>query len=162
MVGIIYPGISRLDYDSNFECGYFPVHIESNTDPKIADWLENVIYMVPVNQRPAGYDPLIEKNLDPNWIQRLGQTGKDCFKAIVSQDAIALGSSMNECMTCWKNILPNTVKHSTIKVNLLEILASYQQRYFGAMYSGCGGGYLYVVSDEPVPNSFKVKIRVTK
>jgi hypothetical protein len=27
------------------------------------------------------------------------------------------------------------------------------------MYSGCGGGYLYVVSEEPVPGGFKVKVR---
>jgi len=30
------------------------------------------------------------------------------------------------------------------------------------MYSGCGGGYLYVVSDEPVPGAFKVKVRGKK
>jgi hypothetical protein len=30
------------------------------------------------------------------------------------------------------------------------------------MYSGCGGGYLYVVSDEAVPGSFRIKVRVKK
>jgi hypothetical protein len=33
--------------------------------------------MVPGIQRSLGYDPLGEKNLDPEWIQRLGQTGND-------------------------------------------------------------------------------------
>jgi hypothetical protein len=28
------------------------------------------------------------------------------------------------------------------------------------MYSGCGGGYLIVVSNEPVPGAFKVNVRV--
>jgi hypothetical protein len=28
------------------------------------------------------------------------------------------------------------------------------------MYSGCGGGYLLVVSDEPVPGSFRIKVRI--
>ena len=28
------------------------------------------------------------------------------------------------------------------------------------MYSGCGGGYLYVVSEEPVPGGFQVKVRM--
>jgi hypothetical protein len=45
---------------------------------------------------------------------------------------------------------------------LLEILAYYQKRYIGAMYSGSGGGYIYVVSDEAVPDGFKVDIRVAK
>ena len=29
------------------------------------------------------------------------------------------------------------------------------------MYSGCGGGYLYVVSEEPVPGSLHVQVRRT-
>jgi hypothetical protein len=160
MAGIIYPGISRLDYDHSFEGGYFPVHIETNTDPEIAQWLEKVISVVPVNQRPEGYDPLIEKNLHPKWIQRLGQTGKACFDAIMAKDKAALGASMNECMVCWQNILPNTVRHPLINIDLLDILASYQKENYGAMYSGCGGGYLYIVSDHSIPNSLKVKIRL--
>ena len=40
MIGLIHPGVSRLDYDSNYEGGYFPVHIESNNDPETAHWLE--------------------------------------------------------------------------------------------------------------------------
>jgi hypothetical protein len=28
------------------------------------------------------------------------------------------------------------------------------------MYSGCGGGYLTVVSSQPVPGSFQVRIRI--
>jgi hypothetical protein len=159
MAGIIYPGINRLDYDAAFEGGYFPKNIETNNDPNVVSWLENMISIVPVNQRPLGYDPLQKQNLDPTWIQRLGQTGKDCFNAIVAKDPVGLGASMNECMVCWQNVLPNTVLDSSIDVNLLEILSSYQKLYFGAMYSGCGGGYLYIVSDKPVPNSFKIEIR---
>jgi hypothetical protein len=160
MAGIIYPGINRLDYDFSFEGGFFPVHIENNTDPDVAHWLEEVLYVLPINQRPEGYDPLVEKNLVPSWIQRLGQTGKDCYDAIVAKDPAALGASMNECMVCWQNILPNTVRHPLIDTNLLDILASYQKQNYGAMYSGCGGGYLYIVSDRPIQNSKKVKIRL--
>jgi hypothetical protein len=42
----------------------------------------------------------------------------------------------------------------------MALLKYYQDRYRGAMFSGCGGGYFYVISDEPVPGSFKVKIRL--
>ena len=52
------------------------------------------------------------------------------------------------------------MKHRTLTVDLLEILHFYQQRYAGAMYSGCGGGYLYVAADEPVPGAFSVQVRV--
>ena len=160
MIGLIYPGVNRLDFDYEHEGGLFPVHVESCTDRRVADWLEGVIYMVPIAQRPAGYNPLGIKNLSSEWVKRLGQSGKNCYDAIVSMDKDALGASMNECMACWETLLPDILHHSTITVDLKGIMEYYQERYAGAMYSGCGGGYLYVVSDEPVPGGFTVKVRV--
>jgi len=162
MAGIIFPGINRLDYDSSYEDGYFPVHIESNHDAEIAAWLEKVIYLIPINQRPPGYSPLDEQYLNPEWVEQLGLSGKECYSSILARDVHALGTSMNRCMDIWEKILPNTVRHPSITIDLLSILNFYQKRYAGAMFSGCGGGYLYVVSDEPVPGAFQVSIRIRK
>jgi len=159
MAGIIYPGINRLDYDFHYEGGVFPVHVESTTDPEIIEWLEKHIYMVPIAPRPVGYDPLEQQNLDPDWIRRLGKTGRDCFDAILAKDAAALGQSLNECIVCWDSILPGTVYDPTLSLDLMEILSYYQKYYYGAIYSGCGGGYIYVVSDEAVPGGFQVEVR---
>jgi hypothetical protein len=161
MAGIVYPGINRLDYDFNFDGGYFPVHVESNHDPSVASWLESVIHLLPIAQRPLGYSPLGKQNLGPQWISELGQTGKDCFNAIINRDARALGASMNKCMLCWQAIFPYTVSHPSITVDLLELLGYYQSCYYGAMYSGCGGGYLFVVSEEKIPGAFQVSINLT-
>ena len=162
MAGLIYPGVSRLDYDYAIEGGYFPAHVETNTDPDMARWLESVIHMIPITQRPDGYGPLGEKHLEAEWIRRLGHTGKDCFNAIVARDVAALGASLNECMACWEALLPHTVQHPTIKLDLMAFLKHYQARYAGAMFSGCGGGYLIVVYEEPAPGSFRVKVRLPR
>jgi hypothetical protein len=160
MVGLLYPGVSRLDYDFSFEGGVFPRHIETNTDPKVARWVEQVIHVIPVAPRPDGYAPLGIKNLDASIIRELGRTGRDCFDALVFRDASALGESMNRCMKCWEVLLPQTVRHPTITTDLVDLLKHYQSRYNGAMYSGCGGGYMYVVSEEPVPGAFKIRVRL--
>jgi hypothetical protein len=160
MIGLIYPGVNRLDYDFAYRGGIYPKHIETNCDPSIAHWLEGVLHILPVGSRPEGYNPLGEKHLDPAWIQRLGQTGKDCYDAILARDAQALGVSFNTCMACWEAILPRTVRHPALQVDLLALLRHYQGNHLGAMYSGCGGGYLFVVSEEPVPGSFDVAIRL--
>lgn len=162
MIGLIYPGISRLDYDFRHEGGYFPSHIETNNDPDIARWLESVLYVLPVNMRPEGYNPLGRQFLDPEWIRRLGLSGQACFDAIINKDLVSLGASFNECMQCWQTLLPDVVEHTSINIDLLELLEYYQATYAGAMFSGCGGGYLYVVSDEPVPGGFQVRIKVAK
>jgi hypothetical protein len=33
MIGLVYPGVNRLDYDFTHQGGVFPRHIESNRDP---------------------------------------------------------------------------------------------------------------------------------
>jgi hypothetical protein len=63
-------------------------------------------------------------------------------------------------MECWEALLPHVVRHPTIPVDLVALLKCYQSRYPGAMYSGCGGGYLFVVSEDSVPGAFQVKIRL--
>jgi hypothetical protein len=162
MIGLIYPGVNRLDYDADYEGGIFPRHVESNNDRRVARWLEKVIHVLPIGPRPPGYNPLGVKNLDPDWIARLGRTGRECYDAIVRMDAAALGKSMTDCMQCWEAILPHTVRHPTISIDLVQIQRFYSGKYAGSMYSGCGGGYLFVVSEKPVPGSFGVRVRTGK
>jgi hypothetical protein len=160
MIGLIYPGISRLDYSVDYHEGYFPVHIESSCEPRIAAWIEEVLQLVPVCQRPLGYNPLTIKNLEPAWIGRLGQSGKACYDSILATDLGGLGESFNECMRCWEAIFPYTLRHPSVMANLVELLRWYQSQYAGAMYSGCGGGYLQVVSEKPIPGALRVKVRL--
>jgi hypothetical protein len=159
MIGLIYPGINRLDYDFSHEGGVFPAHIESLTDSATVNWLERVMYLLPVAPRPPGYDPLGSRRLSSAWIDRLGQSGKDCFSAILRRDLSSLGEAFNECMRCWEAILPGTVRHPTLTVDLGRLLRAYQACYPGAMYSGCGGGYLIVASPGPVPGAFAPVIK---
>ena len=159
MIGLIYPGVNRLDYDYKVEGGVFTSHIESLNSVRVARWLEKVLHLLPVEPRPPGYNPIAKKNLDPRWVARLSQSGKDCFEAIRRRDVKALGAALNLNMKCWEALLPYTVRHPLIKTDLMGLLKAYQKRYAGSMYSGCGGGYLIVVSNEPVPGAFKVNVR---
>ena len=162
MIGLVYPGVNRLDYDYQIHGGIFPSHIESCNKIKVARWLEKVLHLIPVEPRPDGYNPLGIKNLDPKWVAKLGQSGNDCFNAIVKMDAKALGASLNLNMKCWEKLLPHVVRHPLLRVDLMPILQAYQKQYLGAMYSGCGGGYLIVVSEKSVPGAFQVTVRVAK
>ncbi len=136
MIGLIYPGINRLDYDFAIQGGVFPSHIESLNDPRPARWLEKVLHLLPVEPRPLGYSPLGVKNLDPRWIARLGQSGRDCFQAIRRRDIAALGRSFNLTMKCWETLLPRVLRHPLLKLDLAALLRAYQRSYPGAMYLG--------------------------
>ena len=159
MCGMIYPGIVRLDYDADVEGGWFPCHVETTTDPGVVAWLERVVHLVPVGGRPPGYDPLGVKHLDAGWVSRLGASGRVCYDAIVRMDLAALGESLNECSRAWSAILPHIYDHPAITIDLRGLLAGYAAAYAGAMYSGCGGGYVIVASDDPPAGSTRISIR---
>jgi hypothetical protein len=159
MCGLIYPGVSRLDYDASVEGGWFPSHIESTSDPEVVAWLERVVHLVPVGGRPDGYDPLGVKQLDPGWIARLGASGRACYDAIVAMDLAALGESLNECSRAWAAVLPQVYEHPAITADLHGLLSGYTAAYPGAMFSGCGGGYIIVASEDAPPGSSRISVR---
>ncbi len=161
MCGLIYPGISRLDYDAAVDGGWFPAAVTSTCDPEVVAWLERVIHLVPVMQRPPGYGPLGVKRLDPAWIARLSASGRACFDAIRAMDVAALGESFNECSRAWDALLPDIFVHPTITVDLRGLLAVYAAGYRGAMYSGCGGGYLIIASEDEPPGSSLISVRTS-
>jgi hypothetical protein len=160
MIGLVYPGVNRLDYDFAANGGVFPAHIESCTTRRVARWLSDVLHLIAVEPRPLGYSPLGIKRLDAKWIAKLGQSGQDCYDAIVKMDFRALGESLNVNMKCWETLLPEVVRHPLLRPDLMPLLRAYQHQYLGAMFSGCGGGYLIVVSEKPVPGAFQVNVRV--
>jgi hypothetical protein len=162
MVGLIYPGIVRMDFDAAGNGGVFPARVESCIDPDVAAWVERRIRILPVNQRPQGYNPLVAKRIEPGWVKRLGDSGRACYLSIVARDLAGLQASMNECMLAWEALLPATLRDSLIPLDLAGLLGHYRDAYGGAMYSGCGGGYLFVATDRDVPGSFGVRVRLPR
>jgi len=159
MVGLCYPGITRMDFDARVEGGVFPAVVESSEDEAAIDWVEKTIKIVPVASRPMGYSPLGGKRLDPAWVRRLGASGRDCYDAILARNLHGLQDSMHECMLAWEMLMPQTLRHPLVAVDLVGLMEHYRTRYGGAMYSGCGGGYLFVATDRPVPGSFGFRVR---
>jgi cytidyltransferase-like protein len=150
-IGLLFPGINRLYYKG----GYWPEKIYSTVDPEICDWLSDVLYLVPLEPRPKGYDPLKIMHLEKPFIQELGESGNRCWESILKKDINGLGRSMTDTILSWKKILPLTVPDYVMD----ELEKKYFANYPGAITSGSGGGYVIVVSDKPVEGAVRIKIR---
>lgn len=150
-IGLLNPGISRLFYKGDF----WPDQIDSTREKDICDWLSNVIHLVPLEPRPMGYDPLIEKNISINNVKALADSSELCWESILRKDIHGLGESMTKTLLAWKKMLPNTVPDHVL--NVLE--EKYFPNYPGATTSGSGGGYVVVASEKEVPGSLKIKVR---
>ncbi len=148
-IGLTYPGINRLDYDNSF----WPNQIESCLDESVFDWLEQSLAIIPLFERPPGYDPLTRQNLNKDLISQLGMTGKNCYEAILEKDIKKFGASLTATHDLWREILPNT---TTAEID--KELNSYNKQGFGRTTSGCGGGYIFVATQDELPNSFRPKI----
>jgi cytidyltransferase-like protein len=150
-IGLLYPGISRLDYSG----GYWPERIESTVSSEICDWLSDVLHLVPLEPRPDGYDPLKIQNLEKPLIRELGEAGTACWEAIMKKDVAGLGRSLNNTLLSWKKILPLTVPDWVMK----EMETRYFDKYPGAITSGSGGGYVIVASEKEVEGAIKIRVR---
>jgi cytidyltransferase-like protein len=150
-LGLLLPGVNGLYYNGD----YWPGKIQSSVDREICDWLSDVIYLVPLKPRPEGYDPLKEMHLEKQFIKTLGEAGDSCYDSILKKDIRGLGKAMTDTFLMWKKILPYTVPDDIFK----EMETKYLSDYPGAITSGCGGGYVVVVSEKEVEGSIKIKIR---
>jgi cytidyltransferase-like protein len=150
-LGLLMPGVNRLHYNG----AYWPVYIQSSVDEDVCEWLSGVIHLVPLKPRPDGYDPLKEMHLEKHLIKELGEAGDSCWESIMRKDIAGLGKSLSDTLISWKKILPLTVPDDIMK----EMETNYFPEYPGAITSGCGGGYVIVVSENEVPGEVMIKVR---
>ena len=150
-LGLLLPGVNRLWYNG----AYWPAKIESAVTPDICEWLSGVLWLVKLQPRPDGYNPLKEMHLEKQFVKELGEAGDMCWDSILRKDAAGLGKSMTATYMVWRKMLPFTVPEDILE----NLEKNYFPRYYGAITSGSGGGYIFVVSDKPVEGAIKIKIR---
>ncbi len=160
--GSVYPGFNLLHYDFRYHNGVLPKNVTSIVDKRTAAWFERNFWVVEcVGPRPEGYNPFDAGRFPTKSVVRqLGQSGQDCFSAIRNRDVAALGASFNKCSSAWRKMLPAIFEHPTITTPVMKKMWYYQRKYAGAMPSGCGVGYLFVASPEPVEGGFQVKVNL--
>merc|ERR1712129_506497 len=148
----------------------WPKQIVSLNDLKYKDiyrWLESVLYLVeiPFESRPKGYNSQKINNLKDAMVPRadkvrmvkaLSDASELCWNGIVNKDIVALGKGLTQTMYAWQAMLPATVQTDDKK--LTAFWKKYEKETDGCLFSGAGGGYLFVVSDKNVENGFKIKI----
>ena len=150
-IGLLFPGINRLYYNGS----YWPEKIESTTKKENCEWLSEVLHLIPLKPRPEGYDPLKEMHLEKASVRELGEAGELCWEAVNNMDIDNLGKALTGTLLSWKKMLPLTVPDEVMN----ELESKYLPNYAGAITSGCGGGYIIVVSERPVEGAVKIKIR---
>jgi len=149
--GIVMPGLNYLYYNQN----YLPEKIQTVQDNDVLDWLESKLYLLPLSPRETNYKVLDNTNIDEIGAKSLSKAAEDCWHSILEKNSIALGENMRKSFEAQVLMFPNmTDKGISNKIKSLP------NEVLGYKLSGAGGGgYLILVSDTPINQAIKIKIR---
>jgi cytidyltransferase-like protein len=150
-IGIVFPGLNRLDYRGQ----YWPEKITPHLDESVLAWLERHLYMVPLGQRKGAYDVFKGRSITTAKARALSVAADACWQAILSKDLAEFGRQMRAAFEAQVAMFPQMSN-----ADVRKAIRHYSQTAAGWKLSGAGGGgYLVLVSAEPVPGAIQLKIR---
>jgi cytidyltransferase-like protein len=150
-IGIVFPGLNRLDYDGQ----YWPEKITSQPDEKILKWIEQHLYLVPLGPRPSGFDVFKSKDIRPSKVRALAAAADGCWNAIQKMDVREFGRQFRASYEAQVAMFPQMTNPA-----INEMIGEYRAKSLGWKLSGAGGGgYLVLVSPQPVAGAIQLKIR---
>ncbi len=150
-LGIVLPGLNRLYYNGD----YWPESIESITDRELLGWIEERLWLVPLSPRHAEYDVLANTRINEADAKRLSQAAEVCWQALKAKDVIAWGRAASDSFEAQVAMFPNM-----IVPEVLTTLEAYKSSVLGWKISGAGGGgYLVLVSEQPIEKAIQIRIR---
>ena len=150
-IGIVYPGLNRLDYAGK----YWPGKISSVQNESTLEWIEKHLHLVPLGPRKPGYAVLKNKTITATKAKALSLAADNCWKALEHLDLIAFGSSFRASFDAQVALFPSMMTR-----DIKTTIKRFEKLSLGWKLSGAGGGgYLVLVSENPIPNTIRIKIR---
>ncbi|MBK8988765.1 MAG: adenylyltransferase/cytidyltransferase family protein [Chloroflexi bacterium] len=150
-IGLVLPGLAKANYAGE----YWPVSIERLQDELALQFVENALYLVTLGPRHAEYAVLADTRITPERAKALADPTETCWQAIQQRDIVAFGRSVRESFEAQIAMFPNMMNES-----VAALIAQYRDVALGWKLSGAGGGgYLILVSDQPIENAVRVIAR---
>jgi cytidyltransferase-like protein len=150
-IGIVFPGLAKAYYDQE----YWPKHIEHVLDEPLLQFVENSLYLVSLGPRFSGYDVLADTVFSQALAKNLADTANFCWDAIQRQDLLDFGRSVRESFEAQVAMFPHMMNE-----RVAELIEEYSSQALGWKLSGAGGGgYLILVSDQPIRDAVRVLVR---
>ena len=88
-------------------------------------------------------------------LNKLATAAIDCWDAILEKNSVKFGEAFRKSFEAQIAMFPNMAGKE-----IFEIIDQYRDRALGWKLSGAGGGgYLILVSDEPIDGAVQIKIR---
>lgn len=150
-IGIVYPGLARAHYAGE----YWPAQVEQLLDDDALRFVEDALYLVPLDPRSEGYDVLGDTHIDRHGAKALAVAADACWTAIQNRDLRAFGESLLGGLDAQIAMFP-----AMMTPQIQEMIEAHRDHALGWKISGAGGGgYLILVSEDPVDGAIQIKAR---
>jgi cytidyltransferase-like protein len=150
-IGLVFPGLAYAYYEGE----YWPSHIEHRLDESLLQFVESSIYLVSLGPRFGDYDVMAKTNFCRENSKALADAADGHWQAILDRDILRFGQTMREVFDAQVALFPNTMNE-----RVAAIIDEYRNSTLGWKLSGAGGGgYMVLVSEEPIPGAVRVVAR---
>ncbi len=150
-IGICMPGLNRHYYNNH----YWPEKIESIHDEDILLWLEEHISLVLLWPRPQGLNLLKETYINEENVQALAKAADLAWEGILKKDLSQFVQGYKDSFNAQINMFP-----AMAPKEVLDVIESYKDKALAWKLAGAGGGgYMALISEKPIENSIRIKIR---
>ncbi len=150
-IGIVMPGLNRSDYAGE----YWPSRITRDLDETRLAWLEQRLWLVPLDPRESGYAVLADTKVTADGAAALARAADACWEGIQACDAAKTGLAIRASYEAQIAMFPNMVAR-----DVPAMIDRYRDRALGWKLSGAGGGgYLTLFSEQPIEGALRVTIR---
>lgn len=151
-LGITLPGLNKLYYDRD---SHWPVDIISTEQEDILQWLENIIWMIPLSPRENNFDVLSDTAIQDEKVRQLSDAAEQVWNAILKKDMAAFGRAFVNSFDAQVAMFPNM-----ITPEIAQQINAYKDTVHGWKISGAGGGgYLVLLSEKKIDKAIQIRIR---
>jgi cytidyltransferase-like protein len=151
-IGIVFPGLNRLDYAPG---EYWPEKITPVHDPGVLDFIEQRLWFITLPPRDGHFNVLDKTDITAEGARALALAADGVWEALLKKDTAAFGRWYRESFEAQVAMFP-LMKSRVVS----ETIEQYRHRALGWKLAGAGGGgYLALVSEEPVENAIRIRIR---
>jgi cytidyltransferase-like protein len=152
-IGITMPGVNRFFYEKG---KYWPSRFDTISDIETIRWLEDRLYMVTLWPRPEGYNVLENTSINEPNVRRLTEAADLAWEGLLARDMQLFSKGFLDSFNAQITMFPGMMNQS-----IASIIKDYSSKASAWKLSGAGGGgYLILLSEEEIPNAFRVKIRI--
>jgi cytidyltransferase-like protein len=150
-IGIVFPGLANAYYEGE----YWPSRIDRVMNEHTLRFVENSLYLMTLGPRHAGFSVLSGTNITAEGARALSEATENCWQAILNQDIERFGLHFKQSFEAQIAMFPNMMNDTVAR-----LIRQYQDQALGWKLSGAGGGgYLILVSGEPIDGAVRIIAR---